>query len=82
MSVVCCVVCVSILTPCPCIYRREPPAIRTRNEPNRHWGSTTPRHVSSERRWGPWAVALGRPTWLVGRLWAVSVRPGLWSEYC
>ena len=25
---------------------------------------------------------LGRPTWLVGRPWAGSVRPGLWSEDC
>ena len=57
MCGVCCVVCVVfILNPSPCIYRREPPASCSRNEPNRHWGSTTPRHVSSERRWGPWAA--------------------------
>ena len=58
--------CVPILTPSPCIYRREPPAIRPRNDPNRHWGPATPRHVSSERRWGPWAVATGLAD-LVGR---------------
>ena len=62
----CGVWCVFILTPSPCIYRREPPAIRPRNEPNRHWGSTTPRHVLSERRWGPWAIATG-PADLDGR---------------
>ena len=69
-----CVVCVFIWTPSPCIYRRKPPAIRTRIAPNRHWGSTTPRHVSSERRWGLWAVTTwsanlgGRPTVVWPRL--------------
>jgi hypothetical protein len=48
--------CVLICTPSPCIYRREPPAICPGIEPNCHWGLTTPRHVSSERQWGPWAA--------------------------
>ena len=71
-----CVVCVSvsvfIWTPSPCIYRRKPPTICPEIEPNRHWGPTTPIHVSSERQWGPWAITtrladlVGRPTvgWL------------------
>ena len=59
-------VCVPFLTPSPYIYRREPPAIRPRTDPNRHWGPTTPRHASSERRWGPWAVTTG-PADLAGR---------------
>ena len=48
-----------ILTPSPCIYRREPPAIRPRTNLNLLGGPIAPRHVSSERRWGSWAATTG-----------------------
>ena len=58
-------VCVPILTPSPCIYRREPPRECSSSLQNRLWEPVRKHHVAKLRRWGPWARAadqeVGRP---------------------
>ena len=76
----CGVWCVFIWSPSPCIYRRDPPAICPRTDPNRHGGPISPCHLSSASWWGPWAITtwsadLGcRPTVDWARLARSSVR--------
>ena len=57
---VCCV-CVFILYPSPCIYRREPWLCSSSTSVNRHWEPMKSCHIEGLRRWAYWAV--GRQGW-------------------
>ena len=81
----CVVLCVLILTPSPCIYRREPPRECSSSLQNRLWELVRKHHVAKLRRWGLWARSadqeVGRPAHSSNR--PQLLRVGLvWASSC
>ena len=79
----CGVLCVFLFSPPPLVFiggshqpfAREMSQTAIRDQP--HLATC---HLRGGGARGP--SSLGRPTWLVDRPWAGSVRPGVWSEDC